>query len=125
MRLLVDQNLARRVAALLRSAGHDAEHVGDRGLSRATDDDVLALAVAERRVLVSEDTDFGALIARSGARVPSFVLIRAAEPLTPDEHAAMLVTNLPHVARDLEAGAVVVLGRGRVRVRPLPIVPSD
>jgi hypothetical protein len=60
--------------------------VGDRGLSRASDDDVLALAVAKGRVLVSEDTDFGALIARSGARVPSFVLIRAAEPLTPDDH---------------------------------------
>lgn len=83
--------------------------MGDRGLSRASDDDILALAVAEGRVLVSEDTDFGALIARSGARVPSLVLIRAAEPLTPDEHAAMLVTNLPQFARDLEAGAVVVL----------------
>ena len=116
MRLLVDQNLARRVATLLVEAGHDAVHVADRGLSRAEDDEVLALALAEDRVLVSEDTDFGALLARSGDRLPSFVLIRTAEPLTSDDQAALLVANLPHAERDLEAGAIVVLGRGRMRV---------
>lgn len=124
MRLLVDQNLARRVATLLVEAGHDAVHVADRGLSRAEDDEVLALALAEDRVLVSEDTDFGALLARSGDRLPSFVLIRTAEPLTSDDQAALLVANLPHAERDLEAGAIVVLGRGRMRVRPLPITPT-
>lgn len=125
MRLLVDQNLARRVATHLAEAGHDAVHVAERGLSRAGDDEVLAVALAESRVLVSEDTDFGALLARSGDRLPSFVLIRSAEPLSSLDQAALLIANLPHVARDLEEGAIVVLGRGRMRIRPLPIAPTD
>lgn len=117
--------MSRRVAALLGDVGHDAVHVADRGLSTAEDDEILAHAVADRRVLVSEDTDFGALLARSGSQVPSFVLIPTAEPLAPDDQAALLIANLPHVARELDAGAVVVLARSRVRVRPLPIAPTD
>jgi predicted nuclease of predicted toxin-antitoxin system len=125
VRLLLDQNLAVRVATYLAEAGHDVVHVAERGLSRAGDDEVLAVALAEDRVLVSEDTDFGALLARSGDRLPSFVLIRTAEPLSPLDQAALLIANLPHAARDLEAGAIVVLGRGRMRIRPLPIAPTD
>ncbi|MGH9247688.1 MAG: DUF5615 family PIN-like protein [Acidimicrobiales bacterium] len=125
MRLLLDQNLSRRVAALLREAGHDAAHVAERGLATAHDDAVFALAAAEDRVLISEDTDFGALLARSAARTPSFVLLRTVEPLRPDDQAALLLANLPHAARELEEGAIVVLGRGRMRVRPLPIAPPD
>lgn len=67
MRLLLDQNLA-RIAALLRDAGHDAAHVAERGMSTAHDDDVFATSAAEDRVIVSEDTDFGA---RSLGRPPA------------------------------------------------------
>jgi predicted nuclease of predicted toxin-antitoxin system len=65
VRLLVDQNIARRVADLLCRAGHDAVHVSERGLQRAEDDEIVRVALAEDRVIVSEDTDFGALLARS------------------------------------------------------------
>lgn len=110
---------------VLGDAGHDAVHVSERGLSRAEDDEVLAVALVEDRVLVSEDTDFGALLARSGDRLPSFVLIRTAEPLSPLDQAALLIANLPHATRDLASGAIVVLGRRRMRIRPLPITPPD
>lgn len=121
MKLLVDQNMARRVAALLRDAGYDAVHVAERGLSAAEDHEIIEAARAEGRVVVSEDTDFGALLALTGADAPSFVLIRGAEPLTPDEQASLLIANLPTVAAELEEGAIVVLARGRLRVRPLPV----
>ena len=73
------------------------------------------------RILVSEDTDFGALLAGSGADAPSFMLIRGAEPVTPEEQARLLLANIPAVAEELAAGAVVVLARGRLRVRSLPL----
>lgn len=98
-------------------------HVAERGLSAADDDEVLALAGSEVRVLISEDTDFGTLLARSGASAPSFVLLRSAEPLTPDQQAALLIANLGAVEDELLLGAVVVFARGRIRVRRLPIVP--
>ena len=125
MRLLVDQNLARRVAAALRDAGHDAVHVAERGLARAEDAEIVALAAAERRVIVSEDTDFGALLAHSRTQTPSFILLRGAEPMAPDAQTALLLANLPAVESDLVEGAIVVFARGRIRVRRLPIERSE
>ena len=72
-----------------------------------------------------EDTDFGALLARSGGRAPSFVLLRGADPLTPDARAALIAAALPQIAYDLEQGCIAVLTRYRIRVRPLPIARDD
>lgn len=125
MRLLIDQNLAARVASLLRDAGHDVVHVSDRGLQRADDEQILQLAATESRVVISEDTDFGALLSRSRATLPSFVLLRTANALTPDEQAALIARNLPTIADDLEAGCIAVVSPLRIRIRPLPIGPAD
>lgn len=125
MRLLIDQNLATRVAVLLRDAGHDAVHVSERGMSRADDDQVLALAVAEERVLVSEDTDFGALLARSRSPLPSLVLLRSADRLTTQARAELLIATIGRVEAELGTGAIVVVGRSRVRIRPLPLKPDS
>lgn len=56
---LLDQNLSPALAALLAEAGHDTVHVRDLDLSRASDERVMSRAVADDRVLVSSDTDFG------------------------------------------------------------------
>ena len=125
MRLLVDQNVATRVAELLRDPGHDAVHVHERGLQRAEDDEILRTALDENRVIISEDTDFGALLSRSGASAPSFVLLRGAEPITSDARAALLAAALPQIAHELEAGCIAVLTRYRIRVRPLPITRGE
>jgi predicted nuclease of predicted toxin-antitoxin system len=125
VRLLVDQNIAARVADLLRHAGHDAVHVSELGLQRAEDDELLRVARAEDRVIVSEDTDFGGLLARAGARAPSFVLIRSAAPMTPDAQALLLGAALPRLVDELETGCIAVVDRARVRVRRLPVARDD
>lgn len=71
MRFLLDQNLSPKVAAPLRAAGHDVTIAREVGLSAASDDVVMATARLEGRVLVSADTDFGAILAVSGATSPS------------------------------------------------------
>ena len=76
VKFLIDQNLSPEVAARLIAAGHDAVHTRDTGLQRASDEAVLDVAAREERVLVSADTDFGLLLARSGASSPSFILLR-------------------------------------------------
>jgi predicted nuclease of predicted toxin-antitoxin system len=121
VQLLIDANLSPRVAAKLCDAGHDAVHVADVGLLSASDEAILAHAVASHQVIISADTDFGELLAVSGATRPSVVLLRSADRLTPYQQAALLADNLPAVAAELDGGAVVSIARGRLRVRLLPV----
>ena len=126
MRFLVDANLSPKIAAALTKAGLESVHVGDAGLLTAPDRTILDYAAVHDLVIVSADSDFGELLAASrGATRPSVVLLRSADRLTSDDQAALLAANLPAVTGDLEAGAVVTIARGRMRVRPLPIVPAD
>lgn len=126
MRLLIDANLSPKVAVALAKAGLESVHVGDVGLLTAPDKAILDYAAVHDPVIVSADSDFGELLAVGpGAIRPSVVLLRSADRLTSDEQAGVLAANLPVVADDLEAGAVVTIARGRMRVRALPIVPVD
>ena len=121
MRFLLDESISPLVAAPLAAAGHDVVHARDIGLRSAPDSSVLAAAVNEDRTLVTLDTDFGALIAESGAELPSVVLFRGNVTRQPAAQAALLLANLEQFAIDLDQGAVVVIGDDRVRIRRLPI----
>lgn len=120
MRFLIDECLRRDLAEALNHHGHDATHVVDAGLLGAPDPEVMKLAVAERRVLVSADTDFGELLAKSGSSAPSVILFRG-QSHEVAHLSRLLIAVLPEVEDDLVQGAVVVVARDRLRVRRLPI----
>ena len=120
MKFLLDHNLSPKVAAPLRAAGHDVTVAREVSLRSASDEVVIAAARREGRVLVSADTDFGAILALSGLTTPSFLLMRRAANRRPDEQARLILGNLDAVAADLDAGAIVVLGEATIRIRRLP-----
>jgi predicted nuclease of predicted toxin-antitoxin system len=119
MKWLVDNALSPGVADLLAVAGHDAVHVRNLGLQSATDAIIFQTAVDQNRILISADTDFGAMLTLQNATRPSVVLFRHGAPRKPAEQAALLLANLAAVTSDLEAGAIVVFHRDRIRVRRL------
>ncbi|MDP9183549.1 MAG: DUF5615 family PIN-like protein, partial [Actinomycetota bacterium] len=124
MRFLLDNNLSPRLGPLLADAGHDVVHVRDIGLAQAQDEIVLGRAEAEHRVLVSADTDFGTLLARSNRGRPSFMLIRRAAGRRVEQQAGLILSSLVDVEADLDAGAIVVLGEATLRIRRLPVAPE-
>lgn len=121
MRFLIDNALSPALAAALNAAGHDALHVRDVGLRDAEDEAIMRLAIAEERVIVSADTDFGALLAIHQGRLPSIILFRRGAPRQPAAQAALLLANLPALAEHLQRGAIVSIRSGHLRIRLLPM----
>ena len=119
MKFLLDNALSPAVAEALRAEGHDAVHVRDHGLSKAPDDAVFEFAASQGRVLVSQDTDFGTLLARRNATKPSVILLRRTDK-RPATLIECLLANLGQIADHLAHGSVVVIEDNRVRVRRLP-----
>jgi predicted nuclease of predicted toxin-antitoxin system len=50
-----------RVTSWLNSQGHDATHLRDEGLQRLPNGEIFDKAIAESRVIVTFDLDFGEL----------------------------------------------------------------
>ena len=121
MKFLIDNNLSPLLAEGLKAAGHDAVHLRDFGMQAAPDPAVLQRAQVDERVLVSADTDFGGLLSRSRATGPSVLLIRRLAGRRAAEQSAIILANLDQIAEDLTAGAVVVIGDDRIRIRRLPM----
>src|SRR5205823_4309556 len=65
MKLLLDQNIDHRLAGFLRSLGHDVTAIAYDYPHGLRDEEVLAIAVREKRILLTYDrADFGELIFR-------------------------------------------------------------
>jgi predicted nuclease of predicted toxin-antitoxin system len=124
VRLLLDMGVARRAAILLREGGMDAVHLGERGLSRLPDADVLRLADSEGRVVVTLDAHFAAFLALSGATRPSVIHLRM-EGLAFAAQAELVSLVCGRLAVELEAGCVVSVTAQGLRVRRLPIAPGS
>jgi len=125
VKLLLDANLSPEVGRRLKEAGHDAIHVADIGLLTATDPEILQAAAKGGQILLTADSDFGALLALGSLASPSVLLLRSADHLRPSEQAELIAANLPQIVEDLEQGAIVSLSRDRLRVRELPIAAES
>ena len=60
----------------LRAADHDAVHLRDEGLVRLPDPDIVAKALAESRIVLTFDLDFGDILAIARSEAPSVVIFR-------------------------------------------------
>jgi hypothetical protein len=67
LHFLADENLDFAVVRILRTAGHDVRALAEEA-TRTVDAEVIALALREGRILLTEDKDFGWLAFVAGAR---------------------------------------------------------
>lgn len=121
MRFLVDNALSPIVAKDLNAAGHDAVHVREIGLNAASDDVIFDRAAEDGRVLLSADTDFGAILAQRRASKPSVILFRHGLERKPRDQTPVILANLPQLEDAIEQGSLVILEPSRVRIRTLPV----
>jgi predicted nuclease of predicted toxin-antitoxin system len=116
VRFLANENVEQPVVDSLRAAGHDVVCVGEVAPG-ARDEEVLRLANAESRLLLTNDKDFSELVYREGRVSGGIVLLRL-ETQDGRQKAARLAEILAGVEERL-AGHFAVVSEERVRLRPL------
>ena len=121
MKFLFDQSAGFRLIDHLRSLGHDVTAVSRNYPHSLADEDVLAIARQEQRILVVADRDFGELIFHQGLAYAGVLFFRlpGAKLQTKIEH---LDQALQEYADELSLGEFVVVTPGNIRVagRPRP-----
>jgi predicted nuclease of predicted toxin-antitoxin system len=120
MKLLVDMNLSPRWVGLLNDSGLQAAHWSVVGRANAPDSEFMACAAANGYVVLTNDLDFGAILAATQGEKPSVVQLRA-EDVSPDVIGAKVVAALRQMEPDLEAGALLTVDPNRTRLRLLPL----
>ena len=76
IRLILDQGVPQDAARGLRELGYDCIHVGEIGMARAADEEIIALSVEQNATVVTLDADFHAILAVSAATAPSVIRMR-------------------------------------------------
>ena len=113
MRFLADESCDFAVVRVLRSEGHDVLAVSEIQ-DRSIDRELMNLANAESRILLTEDKDFGWLVFAAHMQSPGVVLIRF-----PASARRLLGTANRRLMADYSlelAGSFVVLQPGSVRI---------
>lgn len=116
MRFLVDECCAPEIAAALRRQGHDVAYVAE-DFPSLKDRDVLAWAAREKRIIVTEDKDFGELTVRRELPSAGVVLIR----IEGDDKALRIAKLLEAVAAFGENlySSLTIVRAGAARIRTL------
>ncbi|MBM4124277.1 MAG: toxin-antitoxin system, toxin component, PIN family protein [Nitrospira sp.] len=104
---------SRSLQRLLIDLQHDVRLAADFD-PRADDENLLDLALRESRIVVTEDKDFGELVFVQ--RRPHRAIVRFVE-MRVDEQVAAMRELLERYQTELESGALIVVSRGRIRIR--------
>jgi len=93
LRFLTDENIDREVVKLLRAAGLEVLDIKEEGLFRLSDRSILEMALAQRRAVISQDSDFGTLIFRDQVPFYGVIYLRPGHE-SPEIHIESMVTIL-------------------------------
>lgn len=123
MKILIDMNLSPRWVLVLSAAGISAVHWSSIGSANAPDKEIITRASEEGWVILTQDLDFGTILAVSNGDKPSVIQIRS-EDVSPEAAAKGVVATIWQLSPELEQGALVTLDPRQTRVRYLPLHPG-
>ncbi len=120
MWLVLYQGVPRDAATRLRDLGYECDHVGEIGMWKAADDEILAWALGKHAIVVTLDADFHTLVAVSGAHGPSVIHLRM-QGLRGPETVELIRNVLAGFEVDLRHGCLVTVKAHKTTCHRLPI----
>ena len=124
MSLILDQGIPRDAATHLRGLGYECIHVGEIGMSKAADEEILAFSLERNAIVVTLDADFHTILALSGASRPSVIRLRL-QGLGPRDVAELVQNVLAGFEADLKRGSLVTVKAHKTTCHRLPAGGSE
>jgi len=124
MKIVIDMNLTPLWVDVLTGHGWQAVHWSTIGDPRAKDSEIMNWALTNGYIVFTHDLDFGAILAATQANAPSVIQVRT-QDVMPAHLEPMILAALRQCEAELEAGALVIVHEGRLRVRMLPLMRRE
>jgi predicted nuclease of predicted toxin-antitoxin system len=120
MRFLIDMNLSPKWVGALEQAGIEAMHWSTIGPANTGDPDIMAYAKGNGFVVLTNDLDFGSILAATGGNAPSVVQLRT-DDCRVGSIAELVTRSIIQAEDQLATGALVTIETTKLRITSLPI----
>ncbi len=121
MKFLLNMNMPPRLAVRLTERGHLSRHASSIGLSGATDETIIQTALDSGEIILTNDLDYGRILAFQDKRDPSVVIFRVKNN-HPDYLIPLLQDVIKRSSEALSQGCIIVVEDQSIRIRSLPII---
>jgi predicted nuclease of predicted toxin-antitoxin system len=122
--LILDQGVPRDAATRLRGLGYKYIHVGEIGMSKAADEEILAFSLEKNAIVMTLDADLHTILALSRASGPSVIRLRL-QGLGALEVVGLVQNVLAGFEADLKRGSPVTVKAHKTTCHRLPVGTSD
>ena len=120
MKILLDMNIPKKYAALLKDRGILNLRWSDVGAPNASDVEIMSYARENNYIVLTCDLDFSAILSVTHEPKPSIAQIRAS--VLHAKHAVDLITTaMIQNADEMEKGAILSIDLKKSRLRLLPL----
>jgi len=117
LRFLLDADMPRSTAKLIRSMGYDVEDVRDIGLKDAKDKEIVEYALKDKRIIVTRNIGFGSTLRYP--KHPGAIIVRLPYTFTSKQINERLGSFLKSVSEDKIVNSIIIVEPTRYRRRPL------
>jgi len=120
MKILVDMNLSPKWVDFLIVNNIEAAHWSSIGLPYAPDNEIILYAKENEYTVLTNDLDFGFILAITHGEKPSVIQIRS-DILSPDIIGGIIINAIKLLMTDIESGALITVDTHKTRVSLLPL----
>lgn len=117
MLFIIDEDMPRSLAPVLKKEGYKVIDVRDVGLRGATDKDILNFSNERKGVIITADIGFATLPFKGSIEYIGFVLLRIPNEFTVQETIKLLLQAFSVLQEEDIKGNIVVIDSKKIRIR--------
>ncbi|MBI5740113.1 MAG: DUF5615 family PIN-like protein [Nitrospirae bacterium] len=117
LKFVIDEDMPRSTAKVLRTKGHEALDVRDEGLRGKSDDEIFAFAQKKKAVILTGDLGFGNLLRYPVGSHSGIVIVHFPNDVSTSELNNQIIMAFETLTETDFNGNLIILEPGKLRIR--------